>query len=233
MTMDCSRLIQSLESLWFFTNVVSSRTPHAGNGTKEESTQPTSSILQTSLQNHDEHSPKHEFLIPKCAKCGDFADAGNGIKEESTQTTSSILQTSLQNHDEHPPKHEFLTPKCAKCGDFAAEIEEHDGDIKPIVTTEEVEIRKPTKREEKRKRRPRRKRSKRKILGELDLGFDRSRHCYRFDNGFGVFDDRETWRYGMFGRQLQHQVKMPPLNDGMAMKEHLKSWAYAVACTVR
>ncbi|KAL3576278.1 hypothetical protein D5086_021561 [Populus alba] len=114
-----------------------------------------------------------------------------------------------------------------------AEIEEHDGDIKPIVTTEEVEIRKPTKREEKRKRRPRRKRSKRKILGELDLGFDRSRHCYRFDNGFGVFDDRETWRYGMFGRQLQHQVKMPPLNDGMAMKEHLKSWAYAVACTVR
>ena len=187
MAMDCSRLIQSLESLWFFTNVVSSRTLHAG----------------------------------------------NEIKEESTQPTSSILQTSLQNHDEYSPKHEFLTPKCAKCGDFAAEIEEHDGDIEAIVKTEEVEIPKPTKKEEKRKRRPRRKRSKRKILGELDLGFDRSRHCYRLDNGFGVFGDRETWRHGMFGRQLQHQVKMPPLNDGMAMKEHLKSWAYAVASTVR
>lgn len=26
--------------------------------------------------------------------------------------------------------------------------------------------------------------------------------------------------------------EMPPLSNGMAMKEHLKSWAFAVACTV-
>ncbi|KAJ6377330.1 hypothetical protein OIU76_026325 [Salix suchowensis] len=134
MTMDGSQLIQSLESLWFFTNVVSSGTPNASSGIEEETTQPTSSILHTGLQNHDER--------------------------------------------------EFLTPKC---GGLAAEIEEHDGD-EPVVMAEEVEIPKPAKKEEKRKRRPRRKRSKR---------------------------------------------KMPPLNDGMAMKEHLRSWAYAVAWTLR
>ncbi|KAJ6724869.1 hypothetical protein OIU85_022757 [Salix viminalis] len=136
MTMDGSQLIQSLESLWFFTNVVSSGTPNA---------------------------------------------ASSGIEEETTQPTSSILQTGLQNHDER----EFFTPKWG--GLAAAEIEEHDGD-EPVVMAEEVEIPKPAKKEEKRKRRPRRKRSKR---------------------------------------------KMPPLNDGMAMKEHLRSWAYAVAWTLR
>ncbi|KAJ8761860.1 hypothetical protein K2173_005432 [Erythroxylum novogranatense] len=30
-----------------------------------------------------------------------------------------------------------------------------------------------------------------------------------------------------------YPVKMPPLDDGLAMKQHLKSWAYAVACSVR
>ncbi|KAH7651443.1 hypothetical protein IHE45_20G057700 [Dioscorea alata] len=30
-----------------------------------------------------------------------------------------------------------------------------------------------------------------------------------------------------------HCCSMPPLNDGLAMKKHLKSWAHAVACTVR
>ncbi|KAF9672472.1 hypothetical protein SADUNF_Sadunf11G0045300 [Salix dunnii] len=180
MTMDGSQLIESLESLWFFTNVVSSRTPNASNGIKEETTQPTSSILQTGQQNHDDH--------------------------------------------------EFLTPACAECGGLAAEIEEHEAD-EPIVMVEEVEIPKPAKKEEKRKRRPRRKRSKRKMLGEVDLGVDRRSHSYKSGSGFGVFGDKEP--HGMLGRQAQHQVKMPPLNDGMAMKEHLRSWAYAVAWTLR
>ncbi|KAL3596573.1 hypothetical protein D5086_008210 [Populus alba] len=114
-----------------------------------------------------------------------------------------------------------------------AEIEEHNGD-QPNIKTEGVEIPKPTKKEEKRKRRERRRRrSKRKILGELGLGFDKSSDYYKLDYGFGMFNDDEARGYGMFGSQRQHQVKMPPLNDGMAMKEHLKSWAYAVASTVR
>ena len=184
--MEGSQLIQSLESLWFFTNVVSSRASHARNRTKEDSPQPMTPVLQTSLQNHEDS-----------------------------------------------PKPEFFTPKCLKCGDFAAEIEEHNGD-QPNIKIEGVEIPKPTKKEEKRKRRERRRRrSKRKILGELGLGFDKSSDYYKLDYGFGMFNDEEARGYGMFGSQRQHQVKMPPLNDGMAMKEHLKSWAYAVASTVR
>ncbi|KAJ0986337.1 hypothetical protein J5N97_004693 [Dioscorea zingiberensis] len=34
-------------------------------------------------------------------------------------------------------------------------------------------------------------------------------------------------------RRSLYCCSMPPLSDGLAMKEHLKSWAYAVACTVR
>ncbi|KAJ6770002.1 hypothetical protein OIU79_020787 [Salix purpurea] len=62
MTMDGSQLIQSFESLWFFSNVVSSRTPNASSGIEEETTQPTSSILQTGLPKNNEC----EFLTPKC-----------------------------------------------------------------------------------------------------------------------------------------------------------------------
>lgn len=34
-------------------------------------------------------------------------------------------------------------------------------------------------------------------------------------------------------RQPFRCYNMPPMSDGLAMKEHLKSWAHAVACTVR
>ncbi|KAJ6333376.1 hypothetical protein OIU77_009278 [Salix suchowensis] len=34
-------------------------------------------------------------------------------------------------------------------------------------------------------------------------------------------------------RRKRSKRKMPPLNDGMAMKEHLRSWASAVAWTLR
>ncbi|KAJ6396727.1 hypothetical protein OIU77_021704 [Salix suchowensis] len=183
--MEGSQLIQSLESLWFFSNVVSSRASRARNRTKEDSPQPMTPILQTSLQNHEDS-----------------------------------------------PKPEFTTPKCLKCGDFAAEIEEQNED-RPNTKIEGVEIPKPAKKEEKRKRRERRRRSKRKILGEPGSGFDKSSSYYKLDYGFEMSNDEEKRGYGMFGSHRQHQAKMPPLNDGTAMKEHLKSWAYAVACTVR
>ncbi|KAF5736254.1 hypothetical protein HS088_TW14G00392 [Tripterygium wilfordii] len=68
----------------------------------------------------------------------------------------------------------------------------------------------------------RRRSNRRKVFGEGDeLGFE-SKLVYEYGSltcGFGGENDR--------------LVKMPPLNDGMAMKEHLKSWAHAVACAVR
>lgn len=52
----------------------------------------------------------------------------------------------------------------------------------------------------------------RKVLGELDVGFN------------GWTRDQQLWLV---------VDGMPPLSDRTAMKEHLKCWAHAVACTVR
>lgn len=69
------------------------------------------------------------------------------------------------------------------------------------------EVRKSGKEKEKRGRRMRRKRNEAEaIFGGLGLGFD-------------VKDLSAT--------------QMPSIDDDVAMKQHLKSWAYAVACTVK
>lgn len=52
----------------------------------------------------------------------------------------------------------------------------------------------------------------RKVLGELDVGFN------------GWRRDQHLWLV---------VDEMPPLSDRIAMKEHLKYWAHAVACSVR
>ncbi|KDP21125.1 hypothetical protein JCGZ_21596 [Jatropha curcas] len=137
---------------------------------------------------------------------------GNTTKEDSPKPTKPIVQTQ-QNASQNL---EFVSPRCSKCRELALES-----------TVEEAE----TKKEERRRRRKRK--SKRKILGKLDFGFDGT----STDLGhFGVWEINTeittACGYGMF-RSKQHLVNMPPLSDGMAMKEHLKSWAYAVACTVR
>ncbi|KAG5029518.1 hypothetical protein D0Y65_012453 [Glycine soja] len=59
------------------------------------------------------------------------------------------------------------------------------------------------------------------VHGGLDLRFD-----------FDVFDV-ESWEYQIQMLNIQRQTKMPPFDNDVAMKQHLKSWAYAVACTVR
>ncbi|KAK9014276.1 hypothetical protein V6N11_005439 [Hibiscus sabdariffa] len=105
------------------------------------------------------------------------------------------------------PSTEILVPRCPKCGEIAAGIE----------------LAKPTEKPEKRKRR-RRRRRRRKVLGELDLGFH------------GKLASESSFSEENIARpdfESPHYSKMPLLNDGLAMKEHLKSWAYAVACTVK
>ncbi|XWS12492.1 hypothetical protein CRYUN_Cryun37aG0093700 [Craigia yunnanensis] len=127
--------------------------------------------------------------------------------------------------EEEPSKHKFqeaprteiLVPRCPKCGEVAVGIEQQV--VQPV---KEVEFAKPTEKPERRRRR--RKRSKKKVLGELDLGFHGN---LAFESWFS----EET--YGFSNFESQDYMKMPSLNDGLAMKEHLKSWAYAVACTVR
>ncbi|XP_022140112.1 uncharacterized protein LOC111010848 [Momordica charantia] len=108
-----------------------------------------------------------------------------------------------------------------------AVLEDQDGGFGfGCETKTEVEI---STKEEKRRSRSRIRRSscsclrqRRKILGEIDLNFV-------------VKEISECW---MFEEQrirgeVYKKKKMPPFEDSMAMKEHIRSWAYAVACTVR
>ncbi|KAJ4823176.1 hypothetical protein Tsubulata_019231 [Turnera subulata] len=180
--MEGSTLLESLDSLWFFTNVISSKP------------QPTDHFT------------------------------GN---EEPEKPLSPVVQIIHQN--DPPPEGELLllTPKCHKCGEFPVEVEAEG--VKPTSMEEEVGFLTPPSRKEERKKR--KKKSKRKILGELDLG---GYNC----GFFGVLTDEGIGKQGMFIRNQEYYyhrqvMKMPPLDDGMAMKQHLKSWAYAVACTVR
>ncbi|XVE51491.1 hypothetical protein DITRI_Ditri02bG0045400 [Diplodiscus trichospermus] len=140
------------------------------------------------------------------------------------------LTTTFQHNDhaaaldedtvgkEEPSKHRIqVVPRCPNCGEIAVGVEQQM--VQPVKI---VESAKPTEKPERKRRR--RKRSKRKVLGELDLGFHGN---LASESSFS----EET--YGLSNFQSQDYSKMPPLNDGLAMKEHLKSWAYAVACTVR
>ncbi|KAK8477947.1 hypothetical protein V6N13_015568 [Hibiscus sabdariffa] len=103
---------------------------------------------------------------------------------------------------------EILVPRCPNCGEIAGVGVEQRRAVQPIQAAVHAKT-------ERRKRgRRRRKRSKRK----LDLGY------------YGSLDSESSFSEAANGL---YYLEMPPLNDGSAMKEHLKSWAYAVACIVR
>ncbi|MBA0729722.1 hypothetical protein Golax_020289 [Gossypium laxum] len=114
------------------------------------------------------------------------------------------------------PGSEIPVPRCPNCGEIAV-VTDQQRVVQPFAKATE----KPAERRKRRRRR--RKRSKRKVLGELDLGF------------YGNLDSESSFSEGTYGYKSfdsRHYImKMPPSNDGFAMKEHLKSWAYAVACT--
>ncbi|GMI72887.1 hypothetical protein HRI_000958000 [Hibiscus trionum] len=125
----------------------------------------------------------------------------------------NVYEDTVQEEEESKPKiqdAEILVPRCPKCG----EIEQQ-----PMT---EVEFAKPP--EKSKRRRRRRRRSKRKVLGELHLGFHGK---LASESSFS----EENVAHPNF--ETPHYTKMPPLNDGLAMKEHLKSWAHAVACRVK
>ncbi|KAG6694930.1 hypothetical protein I3842_09G071800 [Carya illinoinensis] len=191
---EASRVIESFESLWFFTGVFSPINRTSGGSAGDEIT----------AGNHVKESP---------------------IEEPQNQNISPALQNKL-NHEFSSAETSVITFMCPKCGEFAAEIVEPK-----IVEPVEMDLleyyQRPIEKQERRRTRRRRKRSKnrrRKTLGELDLGFDLNEVSDSW-----MFE--ETCRYPMF--EDQHPNKLPSFNDDLAMKEHLKSWAHAVACTVR
>lgn len=189
--MDCSDIIESFDSLWFFSNVASSSS----------------------------RTEKSAHAVNEVA----------AVEEEASKFKNPIEE---KKQNESPSDESNLVPKCPKCGEFGKEeVEEF---AKP---REEKKKKKSSSGSSRRKRRS--KRSLRKILGELDhlhLGFDYGNYM-----DFWLFDDEEIIKTGKHKQVLgsgseynQHMnMKMPPLDDNMAMKKHLKSWAYAVASTVR
>ncbi|KAK8608146.1 hypothetical protein V6N13_023577 [Hibiscus sabdariffa] len=133
-------------------------------------------------------------------------------EEETKPSESNIL------HDALAAAAEILVPRCPNCGEIADVGVQQQPEVQPV---QEAESAKP-ERKKRGGRRRRRKRSKRKVLGDqLDLGFYGS--CLDSESSFSEETKGQQYYY----------MKMLPLNDGSAMKEHLKSWAYAVACTVR
>ncbi|GMI93500.1 hypothetical protein HRI_003019300 [Hibiscus trionum] len=126
-------------------------------------------------------------------------------EEEDTVEEEMKPPESMILHDVRAGS-EILVPRCPNCGEIADVGTEQRRAVQPIQVAE-MEYTKP-------ERRKRGRRSKRK----LDLGY------------YGSLDSESSFSDETNGL---YYLKMPPLNDGFAMKEHLKSWAYAVACTVR
>ncbi|KAF3451286.1 hypothetical protein FNV43_RR07381 [Rhamnella rubrinervis] len=182
---DGSQVIESLDSLWFLSNVFSPTSP----------------------------KPLQELVF-----------------EKASEPTSQVLQNQ-QSHE---------SPRCTRCGELSAETEPEMW--KPVDDMEvvvEMESPRWTEKEERKKMRRRRtRRSKRsikqsrEILVELDwLCFDGNEVCetWILEGNCGYYYEQSS-----FGGGDQNKYKiLPPFDDNTAMKEHLKSWAYAVACTVR
>ena len=71
---------------------------------------------------------------------------------------------------------------------------------------------------------------RRKILGESDICL----HEEISEPDYACVDLGNFWCIDIkYGGLYDHYKKMPPIDDNMAMKEHLRSWAFAVACSVR
>lgn len=130
-------------------------------------------------------------------------------------------------------------PQCPRCGNLDAEVAEPGATASPTGeaagTPESAE--EESKLDERRGRSKRRKRSKRmfyerrrRVHGELDLGCEGKEFHGLEENRF--LGSRRGG-FGVAGEIQAMKEEMPPLSDGIAMREHLRSWAIAVACAVK
>ncbi|KAA8519622.1 hypothetical protein F0562_013933 [Nyssa sinensis] len=136
----------------------------------------------------------------------------NQSKDTPKSDTSEPTTPIVQSQQTQFPNSAIVVQRCPKCGDHLA-VEQAEGGR-------------------------RRRRSKRKLRNSTLS--DRSKAFREFDFGFDVniigwywIMEETACGYERFSTGQQHYVKMPPLRNEMAMKEHLKSWARAVACSVR
>lgn len=176
--MEDSGFTERLESLWFFSNVLSLTNQSMATDTVEK-------FPESSLN----HSPK-----PESTKA--FTTVPRNQKIE---TDNAEVVVQLQ--------------RCPDCVELGAETEIQ------VEKTEVFEVLQQPVKDENRRRR----RSKRRAVWESDL---------EVKMGFSVNVVSGNRVVEEASGHHSH-VKMPPLSDGIAMKQHLKYWAYAVACTVK
>ena len=177
--MNDSKVLESLDNVWWFSNALSSRThqaldfgSHNGGGGI------------TSSEDHFKDTPK-------------------------PGTTEAIMTPIVQSHQTQITNSEMVAKKCPKSSNLAVQIFEKE----------------ERKRSSKRKSDQRR----RNIIRGLDFDFD---HVKKLD-GFWMINGEKSFGYERYWSQEQVKILPALSHDGMAMKEHLKSWAYAVAISVR
>lgn len=137
-------------------------------------------------------------------------------KQSLGSATDDEITTDNHVKEEPPEPNTPILQNQLKELSSAAEIESQD--VKPaemgspeLQRSMEMKQRRRTRRRSKRSLIQRRK----NVSGELDLSVEDVTGCW------------------MFVETCRHQSIMPSFNDTAAMKEHLKSWAYAVAVAVR
>ncbi|CAN0853538.1 hypothetical protein LINGRAHAP2_LOCUS5655 [Linum grandiflorum] len=171
------RLIESLDSLWFFSTVFD-----------------------------DPSSP----IIPAAAKSDHQMVVAEPEKQSKADTEVKIPTFPEEETIKSPP---------------APPAPAEDAEVRVEVVVFES---KPETAAERRKRLARRWRSKKKtviVLSEVDLCFD-----YFYYKNYAA----ELSFASLYGfPAAERRKKMPALNDSLEMKRQLKSWAHAVACTVK
>lgn len=135
-------------------------------------------------------------------------------REQSLGSAATDDEITTDNHakEEPPEPNTPILQNQLKELSSAAEIEAQE--VKPAEMGS-PELQRSTERRRTRRRSKRSLNQRRKnVPGEVDLS---------------VKDVCGCW---MFVETCRHQSIMPSFNDNAAMKEHLKSWAYAVAVAV-
>ncbi|KAI6705422.1 hypothetical protein NL676_008384 [Syzygium grande] len=196
--------VESLDSLWFFGNVLSRARPSPSAAEAEET---------------DE-------------KGGGGGGGGEPVKNQADGPED---EAGAARAKPVAQSGENSLPRCPWCGNLDAGAAELSlGGMKSSAveaggTPESAEEESTLK--ERMRRSKRRQRSRRTFRGELDLGcdgkdlsgFEENHFLWNYRQGFGAASEIQAMKKKM----------LPPLSDGVAMREHLRSWAVAVACAVK
>ncbi|KAH0985090.1 hypothetical protein GBA52_012267 [Prunus armeniaca] len=169
------------------------------------------------------------FFSSRATILGPIEPVEEPVKEECSKPMSPIAQNQQKNS---PPEAQMSVPLCPKCEEpeslkLDMEVVEYYYSPSPRSTEKE----KSRRRRRRSKRSVQQQRHRREILGELDeLGLDD--HVKEVISGSWSSSNWMVEGNCGYNQECQNNT-MPSISDNMAMKEHLKSWAYAVACTVR